>query len=313
MRVLMMVAAFVVAAAPGAWGATFVDATPAQGEAALTAGDAFMQALSPADLAVRLHHDGGTVDDLRALYAHAGLAWTDAERARLDAAVARHHTQFEALARWLPDTVYLAKNSDVVDGGFPHTRGTTIFFGPSLPATDAELDKVLVHELWHVLSRHNAAQHDAIYGLIGFTHCTRVDIPDEMRARLLTNPDAPTVDYVAPRAAPGAFLTPVLTVDPPHFTPSKPHFGDYLGVHFYSFTRDAAGVCSMQMDHGAAAEIDLHAAVAELLPSTGRNTGYVIHPEEILADNFEQMLTGRTDEPDPQVFQRLAAFLGITP
>ena len=36
----------------------------------------------------------------------------------------------------------------------------------------------------------------------------------------------------------------------------------------------------------------------------GRNTQYVIHPEEILAENFAQLATGQTG-PSPEVHQRL--------
>jgi hypothetical protein len=36
----------------------------------------------------------------------------------------------------------------------------------------------------------------------------------------------------------------------------------------------------------------------------GRNTGYIIHPEEILADNFALMLTGRSVE-NPEVLRKL--------
>ena len=41
----------------------------------------------------------------------------------------------------------------------------------------------------------------------------------------------------------------------------------------------------------------------------GRNTDYVIHPEEILADNFEYLLIGRPNLPSPDIQRRLAAAL----
>jgi hypothetical protein len=40
----------------------------------------------------------------------------------------------------------------------------------------------------------------------------------------------------------------------------------------------------------------------------GRNTGYIIHPEEILAENFAQLATGKTG-PTPEVHERLRAAL----
>jgi hypothetical protein len=37
----------------------------------------------------------------------------------------------------------------------------------------------------------------------------------------------------------------------------------------------------------------------------GRNTGYIIHPEEILAENFVHLVLGRKDLPDPWIIDAL--------
>jgi len=41
----------------------------------------------------------------------------------------------------------------------------------------------------------------------------------------------------------------------------------------------------------------------------GSNTDYIIHPEEILADNFKFLLVGMTNLPSPEIQQNLAAAL----
>jgi hypothetical protein len=41
----------------------------------------------------------------------------------------------------------------------------------------------------------------------------------------------------------------------------------------------------------------------------GRNTGYIIHPEEVLADNFALLLLGRTAVKSPHILDRLRASL----
>jgi hypothetical protein len=40
----------------------------------------------------------------------------------------------------------------------------------------------------------------------------------------------------------------------------------------------------------------------------GGNTGYIIHPEETIADNFAQLLTGRTVR-NPALLQQIEAVL----
>lgn len=41
----------------------------------------------------------------------------------------------------------------------------------------------------------------------------------------------------------------------------------------------------------------------------GRNTNYIIHPEEILADNFSLLLLGKTKVRSPEIQQKIAAVL----
>jgi hypothetical protein len=45
--------------------------------------------------------------------------------------------------------------------------------------------------------------------------------------------------------------------------------------------------------------------VTGLFEQIGRNTDYVIHPEEILASNFELLVTGAEGAPSPQVLERI--------
>jgi hypothetical protein len=42
----------------------------------------------------------------------------------------------------------------------------------------------------------------------------------------------------------------------------------------------------------------------------GRNTGYLIHPEEILADNFELLIAADRRPPNPEIVHRMGEILG---
>ena len=37
----------------------------------------------------------------------------------------------------------------------------------------------------------------------------------------------------------------------------------------------------------------------------GRNTGYIIHPEEILAENFVLLVNNKTDVPTPRILREM--------
>jgi len=41
----------------------------------------------------------------------------------------------------------------------------------------------------------------------------------------------------------------------------------------------------------------------------GRNTGYIIHPEETLANNFVHLMTGKQDLKNPEIPKKIEAIL----
>lgn len=50
--------------------------------------------------------------------------------------------------------------------------------------------------------------------------------------------------------------------------------------------------------------------VSGFFEQIGRNTEYIIHPEEILAENFALLMIGRRDVPSPDLLDRLRQALG---
>ena len=49
---------------------------------------------------------------------------------------------------------------------------------------------------------------------------------------------------------------------------------------------------------------------AGFFEQVGRTTGYLIHPEEILADNFELLVAADRRPPSPEIVRRLGEILG---
>ena len=71
------------------------------------------------------------------------------------------------------------------------------------------------------------------------------------------------------------------------------------------------GGCVCSVVPGAAGEAKLlnPENVPEFFTAIGRNTGYIIHPEEVLADNFVFLLTGHEDLPNPEIVERLGNWI----
>ena len=47
------------------------------------------------------------------------------------------------------------------------------------------------------------------------------------------------------------------------------------------------------------------AYVSDLFEQVGRNTEYIIHPEEILADNFALLMIGTTNVKSPEILNKI--------
>lgn len=284
-------------------------ATPETAAAAFVADDAFMAALTPADLSIRLKRtDSPTAADLAVHYSANIAAWDEAERARLEAAFARVGERLMGLEAWLPDEIVVVKTTSEFESGLPHTRGAAISMGARLPPQDAQLDEVLFHEVFHVLSRAASEEgRDALYGVIGFERCARLELPADTEARMFTNPDAPIVAHAAPLSAPHLLATPILVADPPHYDPAKTRIFEYFEVEIVALRRDEQGVCAPAAD----VALTRDEMLAGIFARAGGNTDYVFHPEELMADNFAQMMMGRADAPNPEIYDRLAAVLGI--
>src|SRR5262249_44864282 len=118
-------------------------------------------------------------------------------------------------------------------------------------------------------------------------------------------------DFAVPVSAaePNLLATPLLVADPSRYDPAHPSFfDDYLHVRFTPLRRETSGRCAL-----APGVVMTQAQLLDAIYlHAGRNTDYTFHPEEIMADNFAQMMMGRADAPNPDVYDRLAAVLGIT-
>lgn len=284
-------------------------ATQQEGAAAISARDEYMSAVTAGDVSIWLRQPGSGADtDALAQYLAANVRpWTDDERVRLTAMLERVSPRLAGLTSWLPPRVQIAGFNAEASAGADFTRGSTIFLSQLNPSDDA-LDERFFHELFHVLSRNNPSRRDELYALVGFQRCTPMALDDALRARIVTNPDAPVVEYASPVSIGGqtVWATPLMVADLSRYTTTSGLF-DHVELQFIALRRDEQGRCT-QDANSTVAPHDLGGAV---VMRAGGNTNYVIHPEELVADNFAQMMMGRRDAPSPEIYSRLATLLNI--
>ena len=279
MSVAIRVIALLALAAPaGAQELAFANID--QARQMLATRDAFVERLSPFDRAARLKTNRVVTEtEYLEFVASAALGWEESDRRVISAAYDQVEAKIRALHLPLPPKFYVVKTTGQEEGDTVYTRQTAVMIPRSKIGDN--LPRLFAHELFHIASRANPALAERLYAVIGFTRCTEASYPANLAARKLTNPDAPRNDYCIRVTLDGRSVaaTPILFSRAASYDPVRGgEFFDYLQLGL--LVRAAPGeALSVEKVVGLQ-------QVTGFFEQVGQNTQYVIHPEEILADNF---------------------------
>lgn len=231
------------------------------------------------------------------------LPWTLDERSRIDTVIAPLAEELRKLGVSFPARVLLVKTSGRAEEGLAHTRANAIMLSQrSLGASDEALASLLAHELFHVLTRHDPALRARAYRVIGFHVGAAIALPERLAAIRITNPDAPADDAFIEIAVDGnpAMALPLLLSRSPVFDPAIGRdIGDYWELKLLILEAADTNNRLRPLLRDAGPVLLAISEVSGFFEQVGRNTDYIIHPEEILAENFALMLTGgKARNPD---------------
>lgn len=271
-----------------------------KGRELLTEEDDFIRRLSPFDRAARMKTDrpvsqaeflkfvGGSVMD-----------WTAPDKERVEAAIARIRPALDALPLKLPKIVYLVKTTGAEEGKAFYTRGSEIVFPQSQLAgsPDEPIEKTIAHELFHILSKANPALREKLYEAIGFKKTEEIAFPEDLKNRKITNPDAPRNDHAIRLQFKGRDVTgvPILFSSVEKYDPKRG--GEFFNYLQFKFLLSPGN------------ELADPKELTGFLEQVGRNTQYLIHPEEILAENFALIVLAKRNVPSPEVLERIEQIL----
>ena len=289
-------------------------ATVEEGRSALTQLDLFVKSQSRYDRQARLGTEQEVSDeDYFRFVAAAVEAWPEKEIEALIAAVDSIRKKLEPYKVPFPRTVLLVRTSGKEEGGAAYCRGNAVVLPGRLVTTysPANLEKLLIHELFHVVSSHNLELRKALYRIIGFKPSPGIDYPKSLRDRKITNPDAPTIEYYIELTIEGELRTAV----PILYTSLDKYRSDDKGNIFKHLLFKLMLV--EQVDgRWRPVEVDGKAVVFDpkLVPSfmsqIGGNTNYIIHPDEIMADNFVHLVLANDKLATPQIVEDMKKLLG---
>jgi len=267
--------------------------------------------LTQNDLNFRLQKLDATLQELEAFAAKQTLDYSDAEKARIDQAMATIEKNCAERGYALPpmDDIVFAKTtmSEECDAA-AYTHGTQIYLGESLmkygsgsdSQVQAYFDSIVAHELFHCLTRNHPDFRAAMYGILGFTTVNEdYAFAPEIREKIISNPDVGHHNAYAAFDINGRMTNCTVV-----FTTRKP-FAKAGDTFFDGMVTGLVPIDDLSTMYTAE-------DAANFWDVFGRNTDYVIDPEETLADNFSYAIIYGPDSMEyksPEIIQAIDELL----
>lgn len=292
---------------------SIVFASIEEGQRILAKDDEFIQRMSSFDRSARMKTDRDiSKKEFLAFVAASVLGWDNNEKKRVEAALNEIQPALEKLSLPALGTIYLIKTSGAEEGNAAYTRGNAMVFPKSMLAGDEkELERLLAHELFHVLSGRNQKMRELFYQAIGFRYCGEIDFPPTLSSRKITNPDAPHNDHCI-RVRVGeetVWAVPILFSQAAKYDVRRGgEFFDYLVFALLLVTKGGDVDPTPTYDKQSPTLVRVN-QIAGFFEQVGRNTQYIIHPEEILADNFALLVLGERNLPSPEILTKMKEVL----
>lgn len=262
--------------------------------------DGFFDDISIVDMAIQMKSEKDYSSRTEALaeykdYLRRDVSdWTTAEKRLMDRVFDSIQVKVKALnPKLYPQGMKLVKIKTTHYGpDVYYTRGNCIMIPENIfKQYNAEkmVSSVMIHEVFHILSRYHKDLREDLYALIGFkAHNQTPKFSEAMKAQWLTNPDGVTKDYYIELSDGDmkAKALPLIMSNKKKFVASSPAFFSYLQFELFELEKD--GNVAHTADMGTTLTDGMMPSFFDQIKD---NTQYIIHPDEISADNFIYAIT----------------------
>ena len=289
-------------------------ATVSEARDVLSTKDAFVSRMSPFDRSARMKTDSEVSEpQFLAFAASAAMEWQPDDMSAIQTAFGTIRPAITKLSLPLPKAIKVIKTSGLEEGNAAYTREDAIIMPKGVIASpDADLQRLLAHELFHIASRQHPKLANALYATIGFQQCGELEVPSELASRKITNPDAPRNDYCIELEL-GSERTkaiPIVLSRSQKYDVSRGgEFFDYLQLVFLLVEPGGDNTSPRVIYNDRGPRLAELGEVSGFFEQVGQNTEYVIHPEEILADNVALLVLGAHNVRSPDVLSRIRGAL----
>lgn len=275
---------------------TFIDSTEASVKIKEEDAEGFFGRLSSIDMSIQMKSDSKLAkhEQLELFKSFLGSevsSWSHEEKKLMISCVESALTKIRQInPKCIPEFGLIKIKTNHYGKDVYYTRGANIFI-PENIFRDFEEEKqipIIIHEIFHLISRKNQHYREAMYSLIGFRPLAQnPEFPSSLQNVLLTNPDGLTYHYVLNTSEPDQKETlaiPLITSNETEFVKDKEGFFDYLQFDLYEVVQEG-GQWKIKDNGKGKTTLPLH-KTPRFFTQIKDNTQYIIHPEEIMADNF---------------------------
>ena len=282
---------------------TILLANAAEARSLMQSSDEYTQQLGLFDLQSKTQNTQATREaDYLDYAAQQALDWTDEEIRQVRTIVESADARISALGLRLalPSEIILVRSTMQEEGGAAgYTRRNFIVLGSQLS------EYLFLHELFHVYSRANPAQRDALYATIGFRKTNEIALPEPLASLKISNPDAPVHDHVLEVSIDGTLQEAIFLIYSEQEYKQGTFF-DYLHKRLLLVEgSDTNKQVRLRDGHPVLRNYD---EATDLRDKIGRNTNYDIDPEEVIADHFTLLVLGEA-VPEPDYLDQVQVLL----
>jgi hypothetical protein len=233
-----------------------------------------------------------------------GAAWTPADQAHWGTLADRLSDAVAGLNLKMPH-VFMVTTTGLEEFNAAYVRNKSIVLPRERAALDGPVagdDRrdffLLAHELFHLLSEENPARRHELYALLGFQRFAKFEYPGDLEEGRLSNPGAHWYEHaLAVQTETGtADVVPIIqTTVPLEEVIQLPTSGPPAIFGVLDIVLLPVDTGTGQVLRDASGNLITHGfGDTDWVPQMLRNSNYIIHPEELMADNFALLMEWRS-------------------
>jgi hypothetical protein len=267
--------------------------------------DQFTKSWSQFDIDSRLHKINSTKENLFKFISSQPIEWTIEEKNKIGSVIEVIHNNLFKYGFKInfPDEIFFVKTSAQEEGGADgYTRANYVVLKEKMISKpESELQQVIAHELFHILTRCNKSFRKDMYKIVGFEIMNEITYPMHIQDFRITNPDAPQTDsYITLKKDEKSIDCMMILYSKNRYDGGD--FFKYLNVGFLKLKGSDSKEIDLVDDQPVIYDFK---EVSNFFEQVGKNTQYIIHPEEILADNFAFAINDKKELPSQWIVDKI--------